>query len=122
MEIGFKKVSNFKRGILFNLLSDAYSYDTRWKYYCETNWKEFDNFFFDNLQIADTYGFITTLNNEALNRILPNDVNKVIVTTNEQLVPAQRMYESVGFQFCQRRTNSNNAEVAGEHIDYEIVL
>ena len=32
-------------------------------------WKEFDNFFFDNLQIADKYGFITTLNNEAIGMI-----------------------------------------------------
>lgn len=34
---------------------------------------------------------------EAINRISPNNVMKIIVTTNDNLIPAKRMYESVGF-------------------------
>lgn len=63
--IEFRKVSGFKRGTLFELLSDAYSFDGRWEDCCGADWKEFDDFFFDNPQIADRYGFITVLNGKA---------------------------------------------------------
>lgn len=59
MEIEFRKVSDFDRGILAELLSDAYSFDGRWQDCCGADWKEFDDFFFDNPLIADQYGFIT---------------------------------------------------------------
>lgn len=161
MSIEFKKVSEFNRGILFKLLKDAYSFDYRYEQSCNSDWQEFDDFFFDNLHIADKYGFITTLNDEAIgfaswdprnmpeyaeighnciaskhkgngygniqlqeaiNRITPNDVRKIIVTTNDDLIPAQRMYESVGFTIYQRRKNQNNTEFVGEHIDYVYLL
>ncbi len=64
--IEFRKVSGFKRGTLFELLSDAYSFDERWEDCCASDWKEFDHFFFDNPQIADQYGFITVLNGKAV--------------------------------------------------------
>jgi len=60
MSIEFKKVSNFQRGILYELLKDAYSFDCRYEHKCNTDWRIFDDFFFDNLQIADKCGFITT--------------------------------------------------------------
>jgi ribosomal protein S18 acetylase RimI-like enzyme len=121
------------------------------------NWQEFDNFFFDNLQIADRCGFITTIkdkaigfvswnptkmpkyveighnciatkykNNgygkmqlqEAINRIIKNDVNKIVVTTDDDLIPAQRMYESVGFIIDKKRKNENNIDFVNEFIDY----
>ena len=66
MNIEFNKVSEFNRGTIFELLTDAYSFDYRCAQRWSSDWKEFDNFFFDNLQIADKYGFITTLNNEAI--------------------------------------------------------
>lgn len=66
MGIQFKKVSEFHRGILFDLLSDAYSFDVRCTQYWSDNWRESDNFFFDNLDIADRCGFITMLNDEAI--------------------------------------------------------
>ena len=69
MNIEFNKVSEFNRGTIFELLADAYSFDYRCAQRWSSDWKEFDNFFFDNLQIADKYGFITTLNNEAIGMI-----------------------------------------------------
>lgn len=157
MEIEFKKISDFKRGTLFELLKDAYSFDTRYEKFCNSDWYEFDNFFFDNLLIADKYGFITTINNEvvgfvswdprnmpryaeigfnciaskykgkgfgkiqlqeAIDRIVQNDVEKIIVTTNNDLIPAQRMYESVGFVIKQKRKNLKVDDFVKEHIDY----
>jgi ribosomal protein S18 acetylase RimI-like enzyme len=40
---------------------------------------------------------------EAVNRIAQNDVKKIIVTTNNDLIPAQRMYENVGFKIDRER-------------------
>jgi len=146
MGIEFKKVSDFKRGIFFELLKDAYSFSCNYEQTFNSDWQVSDNFYFDNLQIADNCGFITTLNDEAIgfafwdprnmpeyaeighnciaskhkgngygkiqlqeavNRITQNDVRKIIVTTNEDLIPAQRMYESVGFTIYQKRKNQN---------------
>lgn len=159
--IKFKKVSDFDRGILFELLVDAYSYDSRYKKCCGSDWQEFDDFCFDNIEIADRCGFITTLDDtaiglvswdprslpdyveigynclatkykgngygklqlqEAVNRIIQNYNSKIIVTTNEELKPAQRMYESVGFKFHQRRSNKSEVSFSGEYIDYEYIL
>jgi ribosomal protein S18 acetylase RimI-like enzyme len=161
MKIEFKKVSDFNRGILFELLKDGYSFDQRYEQNCSSDWQTFDNFFFDNLQIADKYGFITTLNDEAIgfiswdprnmpeyaeigfnciaskhkgngygkmqlqeavNRITQHDVIKIIVTTNDDLIPAQRMYESVGFKMNQKRKTLNNSNFVREHIDYVYFL
>ena len=136
MDIKFNKVSEFNRGILYDLLSDAYSFDDSIIEVCKERWREDDNFFFDNLQIADSCGFVTTLNDEAIGiifwdprnmpeyaiigdnciitkhkgkgygkwqlreairRITQNDVKKVFVSTNNDLIPAQRNYEGVGF-------------------------
>jgi GNAT superfamily N-acetyltransferase len=157
MSIEFKKVSDFSRGILFELLTDAYSFDSSFGQRCSSDWKYCDDFFFNNLQIADQCGFITTLNDEAIgfiiwdprnipeyveighscivtkhkgkgyakvqlkeavNRIVQNDVRKIIVTTNDKLIPARRMYENVGFQMLQRRNNESITDFAGEFIDY----
>lgn len=161
MNIKFKKVSNFNRGILNELLIDAYSFDCRFKESCGSDWQDFDNFFFSNLQIADKYGFITTLNDEAIgfvswdprnmpvyaeigynciaskhkgngygkiqlqeaiNRVIQNDVIKLIVSTNDHLIPAQRMYESVGFKIQHRSKNQNSTDFAGDMINYEYLL
>ena len=159
MGIVFEKVSFFKRGILYSMLADAYSFDCRIQESCEFDWLEFDNFFFDNLQIADKCGFITKLYDEpigfvswdprnmpeyveighncivskykgngygraqlqeAVNRILQGNVSKIIVTTNEALIPARRMYERVGFKIQQNQENKNlnSIDFAGDLIDY----
>jgi ribosomal protein S18 acetylase RimI-like enzyme len=161
MSIEFKKVSDFNRGILLELLKGAYSFDCRYEQRWYSNWQACDNFFFDNLQIADKCGFITTLNDEAIgfvswdprnmpeyaeighncialkhkgngygkiqlqeavNRIIKNDVKKIIVTTNDDLISAQRMYESVGFKICKKRKEQNIADFVAEHIDYVYFL
>ena len=67
MDIKFNKISDFKRGVLFDLLFDAYSFD---KNYITNDsvkgFRENDDFFFDNLDIADRCGFITTLKDEVI--------------------------------------------------------
>ncbi|MGN7760815.1 GNAT family N-acetyltransferase [Paenibacillus sp. 22594] len=157
MSVIFKKVSDFSRGILFELLTDAYSFDRRYEQSCTSDWQDFDNFFFDHLEIADKYGLITTLNDEAIgfvswdprnmpeyaeighnciaskhkgkgygniqlqeavNRILQHDVRKIILFTNDDLIPAQRMYERVGFVIDQKIETQNAANIVGERIDY----
>jgi len=158
MGIEFKKVSEFNRGILVELLTDAYSFNTEIEKECSAKWLENDSFFFDNLQIADKYCIITTLNDEAIgfvawdprnmpeyveigdncivskhkgngygklqlqeaiNRITENDVKKIIVTTNSDLISAQRNYESVGFKVYQRRKAEG---FIGDYIDYVYFL
>lgn len=69
MSLTFKKISSFDRGILYQLLVDAYSFDNRWKSFFEKDWIEFDDFFFDNLDIADKYGFISVLDGEPIGHI-----------------------------------------------------
>lgn len=161
MNIEFKKFSEFQRGIMYELLKDGYSFDSRYERDWIIKWKEDDDFFYDNLQIADECGFVTTLNGtpigficwdprnmpdyieighnciatkykgktfgkmqlqEAVNRITNKNVKKLIVTTDEQLIPAQKNYESVGFKFVQKRKNEWNSEYAGKLMDYEIIL
>ena len=52
----FRKFSEFPRGTLYDLLQDAYSYDSRNKELWDENWHESDEFFYDNPEIADKYG------------------------------------------------------------------
>ncbi len=137
MGIEFKKLSDFSRGILYRLLSNAYSFNSKYEDSCKEKWQADDKFFFDNLSIGDKYCFITTLNDEAIgflawdprnlpeyaiigdnciiskhkgkgygklqlqeavNRITRYDVKKIYVSTNNDLVSAQKMYESIGFK------------------------
>lgn len=50
----FKKIADFPRGTIYNILQDAYSYDARNEEIWENNWKETDDFYYDNPEIADT--------------------------------------------------------------------
>ncbi|MCL2593646.1 MAG: GNAT family N-acetyltransferase [Defluviitaleaceae bacterium] len=143
MELKFNKISNYKQGILSDLLTDAYSFDSKWINAYGDKWCEEDRFFFDNLNIADSCGFITTLNDEvigfivwdprnipeyaiighncitpkykgkgygklqlqeAVNRIAQKGTKKIFVSTNDDLIPAQKMYESVGFEILDNST------------------
>ena len=45
MNIEFSKFSEFQRGIMFELLKDSYSYESRYERDWITNWKEADDFF-----------------------------------------------------------------------------
>ena len=162
MNIEFKKFSEFQRGLMVALLKDAYSFETGYERDWLKEWIEADNFFYNNLDIADNCGFITVLNNkpigficwdprnipdfveighnciasmykgkkfgkiqlqEAISRISRSiDAGKIIVTTDERLVAAQKNYESVGFRLIKKRPNKRNPEYAGMLIDYEIPL
>ena len=44
----FKKFSDFPRGTMYDILCDAYSYDDRNKGIWDSNWKESDDFFYEN--------------------------------------------------------------------------
>ena len=48
------------RGREFTMM-DAYSFDIRYKQIWDMNWKESDDFFYDNPDIADKYGLVTYL-------------------------------------------------------------
>lgn len=157
MGIEFSKISRFEQGTLLELLKDAYSFDSRYEQTCIGDWREFDQFFFDNPHIADQFGFMTTLNGEAIgfvswdprklplyaeighnciatahkgkgystmqlqeavDRILRKEVGQIRVTTNDDLVPAQRMYERVGFILQEKRQMRAGSVCKGEYWDY----
>lgn len=157
--IEFKKISAFPKWTLYNQLVDAYSFDNNCKLYWDKMWKEYDQFFYSNLDyIADKYGFVTVVDDnvvghiswdprhipdyveighncilskykgkgygkiqlqEAIRRIKEYQVKKIIVTTNEFTLPAQKNYESVGFKKVSERKNLDTP-FAGDYIDYEI--
>ena len=59
---------------------------------------------------------------EAIRRIkAAYDVEKIIVTTNELTLPAQKNYESVGFIKVAQRKNTETP-FAGDYMDYEMKL
>lgn len=161
MGIEYRKFSEFKRGLITELLKDAYSFDKRYEIDWLAEWKSADDFFYDNLNIADNCGFVTALNGvpigficwdprnmpdhaeighnciasankgkgygklqlkEALNRIMSKIVYKIIVTTDEQLIPAQKNYESAGFKLVRIRENTHNPDYAGKLLDYEMII
>ena len=64
--IEFKKFTDFPRGTLYDILADAYSYDKRNRQIWEENWKETDDFFYDNPEIADKYSLVTCLDGEPI--------------------------------------------------------
>ncbi len=128
--VEFRNISEFPRGTLYNQLVDAYSFNDYCRKTWDTTWKEYDDFFYDNLDIANKYCFITVLDGEplghiqleeAIRRIKKYDNKKIIVTTNEIFVSAQKNYESVGFIKINERENKETP-FAGKYIDYEIKL
>lgn len=76
MELAFRTITEYERGILFTLLADAYSFDSRYRECYEQDWIDFDNFFFDNPQIAEKYGFITVLKDEPIGHISWDPTNQ----------------------------------------------
>ncbi len=57
---------------------------------------------------------------EAVRRIKEQGAKKIIVWTNERLLPAQHTYESAGFRFVEKSKETICPEVAGQRIHYEI--
>ena len=66
MNIEFKKFTEFNRGIMYDILKDAYSFDKRCQVIWDNNWRKSDDFFFDNPDIAEKYGFVTCLSGEPI--------------------------------------------------------
>jgi hypothetical protein len=62
----FKKLTDFPRGTMYNILQDALSYDVRNMEIWEYNWKESDDFFYDNPEIAEKYGMVTCIDGEPI--------------------------------------------------------
>lgn len=65
-QIAFKQFSEFPKGTLYDILQDAYSFDSRNKEIWDKNWHESDDFFYDNPEIADKYGLVTCIDNEPI--------------------------------------------------------
>lgn len=61
MDIEFRKITDFPRGTLAALLRDGYSFEPKFERDWDTQWQEFDDFFYDNPHIADFSGFMTVL-------------------------------------------------------------
>lgn len=157
--INFKKISLFPKGTLCDQLVDAYSFDNRFSKNFLISWKDYDDFFYSNLGIADKCGFVTLVDGvpvghitwdprnapdyviighncimtkykgkgygkiqlqEAIRRIKKLSVKKIIVTTNEILIPAQKNYLSVGFKEVARRENFD-MPFTSKYIDYELI-
>lgn len=66
MNIEFKKFTEFNRGIMYDILKDAYSFDKRCQLIWDNNWRESDDFFFNNPNIAEKYGLVTCLLGEPI--------------------------------------------------------
>ena len=161
MDIVFRKITEFPRGTLCALLKEGYSFEPRFERDCLDQWREFDDFFYDNPHIAEISGFMTVLGGipigfvtwnptnlpasaeighncisakhkgngyggrqmrEAVRRIIQQGARKILVTTNEILVPAQRTYESAGFRLAGKTEEPNHAEYAGGRMHYEIIV
>lgn len=60
--IEFKKISEFPSGTLYHQLVDAYSFCTDCRKNWDKMWREYDEFFYKNLDsVADKYGFVTVV-------------------------------------------------------------
>ena len=59
---------------------------------------------------------------EAVRRIKEQGAKKIIVWTNERLIPAQHTYESAGFQFVKKSEETICPEYAGQRIHYQILI
>ncbi|MCH5151253.1 MAG: GNAT family N-acetyltransferase [Clostridiales bacterium] len=66
MDIEFRKITECPRGTLAALLQDAYSFEPRFAAFWQGQWREFDDFFYDNPHIAEFSGFMTLLNDEPI--------------------------------------------------------
>lgn len=56
---------------------------------------------------------------EAVRRMTEQGAHQIIVTTNQSLLAAQRMYESVGFTLCGRRDAPREKSYVQGLLDYE---
>lgn len=58
----FKKISDFPKGILYEQLCDAYSFDNEYQSYYWDSWMEYETFMYSDLEnITNKCGFVTVL-------------------------------------------------------------
>ncbi len=69
MYIEFKSFVDFGRGILYKQLVDGYSFNSKWQQKFNKEWKDYDDFFYDNLVFTNKCGFITVLNGNPIGHI-----------------------------------------------------
>lgn len=68
--IEFKKISEFPSGTLYHQLVDAYSFCTDCRKNWDKMWREYDEFFYKNLDsVADKYGFVTVVDGVVVGHI-----------------------------------------------------
>ncbi|MCM1092149.1 MAG: GNAT family N-acetyltransferase [Muribaculum sp.] len=65
-KIEYRKFTDYHRGIMREILQDAYSFDERCAACWDENWQQSDSFFFDNPDIADKCGFVTCYEGEPI--------------------------------------------------------
>jgi len=66
MDIEFRRITDFPRGTLYDILKDAYAFDPRCAQCWDEDWRQSDAFFFDHPDIADRYGLVTCLHGEPI--------------------------------------------------------
>ncbi len=64
--ITFRRITEFPRGTIYEILQDAYSYDFRNKEIWDDNWRESDAFLYDNPNIADKYGLVICIDDNPI--------------------------------------------------------
>ena len=69
MNIEFKSFNNYKKGILYNQLIDSYSFNSKWQEQFDNEWKDYDEFIYNNLKFTNDCGFITILNGKPIGHI-----------------------------------------------------
>jgi GNAT superfamily N-acetyltransferase len=64
--VTYRKITEFPRGTLYDILQDAYAFDDRNKGIWDENWHETDDFFYDNPDVANKYGFVTCVDRQPI--------------------------------------------------------
>ena len=64
--IAFRKIPDFPAGTLYDLLTNAWSFDPRNRQIWDADWRETDDFFRDHPEIAAEYGLVTCLDGEPI--------------------------------------------------------
>lgn len=126
-ELAFRMIHDFPRGTLAGLLTDAYSFDPRFARHWASDWRTFDDFFFDHPEIAERCGFITVFGETPIgfaswdprNRPAFVEIGHNCIAPRHQgrgFGTAQRMYAKAGFRELRRR---ECGDFCGKRIDCE---
>ena len=148
MDIEYSKITEFPRGTLAALLKDAYSQEFDAFFYDNPHIADFSGFM--TALDGEPIGFVSwdprhlpeyvevghnciaakhkgngygkAQMREAVRRIKEQGAKRIIVWTNERLLPAQHTYESAGFRFVEKSEETICPEVAGPRIHYEMIV